>query len=190
MAKAKDKILEVALELFNTQGTRVVTTNHIAKACGISPGNLYYHFKNKEEIIRALFVQMGQEWEPKVQSATEVNFALFEQIKKLSYTITAKYHFIHSELYSLCQNDPELARLNQETITKRKLQTKGLLELLILHEDLVPLEAEEMDFLVDSIWMYAIFWQPYNELVNPNLHESKSIESTDILLRKFLVKKG
>jgi len=34
-----------------------VTTNHIA-AVGISPGNLYYHFRNKEGIIRAIFEQM------------------------------------------------------------------------------------------------------------------------------------
>ena len=190
MAKAKDKVLEVALELFNTQGSRTVTTNHIAKECGISPGNLYYHFKNKEEIIRSLFIQMGQEWEPKVEGAEQVSFALFEEIKQLSYHITKKYHFIHSELYALCQNDPELAKLNQETITKRKMQTKALLNMLIINEDLVPLNDEEMEFLVDSIWMYAIFWQPYNELVNPELKDEVTIASTDILFRKFLVKKS
>ncbi|MDD5359927.1 MAG: TetR/AcrR family transcriptional regulator [Sulfurovaceae bacterium] len=189
MANAKEKILETALYLFNTQGSRLATTNHIAKACGISPGNLYYHYKNKEEIIRALFVQMGGEWELKIEDVTEVNFALFEEIKQLSHHLTKKYHFIHAELYALCQNDPELTRLNQETITKRKAQTKALLEMLILHEDLVPLGTEEMEFLVDSIWLYAIFWQPYNELVNPERLESVSIASTDILLGKFLVKK-
>ncbi|MBN2825233.1 MAG: TetR/AcrR family transcriptional regulator, partial [Campylobacterales bacterium] len=136
MAKAKDRVLEVALELFNTQGSRAVTTNHIAKECGISPGNLYYHYKNKEEIIRALFLQMGQEWEPKIEDVSEVSFALFEDIKNLSHHLIKKYHFIHAELYALCQNDPELARLNQETLTKRKAQTKALLEMLILHEDL------------------------------------------------------
>jgi len=47
-SKRRDLILTMALKLFNEQGSHKVTTNHIAKAMGINPGNLYYHFKNKE----------------------------------------------------------------------------------------------------------------------------------------------
>ena len=51
----KQKILETTLGLFNQDGATEVSTNHIATALGMSPGNLYYHYRNKEEIIRALF---------------------------------------------------------------------------------------------------------------------------------------
>ena len=51
----RERILDAALALFNDSGTARISTNHIAAAAGISPGNLYYHFQNKEEIIRALF---------------------------------------------------------------------------------------------------------------------------------------
>ena len=62
-----ERILDAALTLFNEGGTAVASTNHIAAACGISPGNLYYHFRNKEEIIRALFERMFARWgEPAV----------------------------------------------------------------------------------------------------------------------------
>ena len=53
--KTKDKIIHCALKLFNEQGERQITTNHIAADLGISPGNLYYHFSNKQEIIRSIF---------------------------------------------------------------------------------------------------------------------------------------
>src|SRR2546426_10276574 len=53
--KTYDRIIEASLALFNEQGERNITTNHIAAHLGISPGNLYYHFHNKEEIIHQIF---------------------------------------------------------------------------------------------------------------------------------------
>ena len=50
-----NRIIENSLILFNEQGERNISTNHIAAHLGISPGNLYYHFKNKDEIIVQLF---------------------------------------------------------------------------------------------------------------------------------------
>lgn len=50
----RDQVLARALEMFNEQGIGPVSTNHIAAAVGMSPGNLYYHFRNKEDIVWAL----------------------------------------------------------------------------------------------------------------------------------------
>lgn len=52
--KTRDRIIHSATELFNDQGERNITTNHIAAHLGISPGNLYYHFRNKEDIIHSI----------------------------------------------------------------------------------------------------------------------------------------
>ena len=56
----KQRILDTALSMFNEHGERSVTTNHIAARLEISPGNLYYHFKNKQAIIFELFLAYEQ----------------------------------------------------------------------------------------------------------------------------------
>ena len=61
--KTRDRIIEASLQLFNEQGERAVTTNHIAAHLGMSPGNLYYHFRNKQQIIAELFERYAAEAE-------------------------------------------------------------------------------------------------------------------------------
>lgn len=55
--RTRDRVLSAALELFNERGSASVTTNHVAASAGISPGNLYYWFSDKEEIVRELYGQ-------------------------------------------------------------------------------------------------------------------------------------
>jgi len=61
-ADTKSRILDTALALFNERGTANVTTNHISEALNMSPGNLYYHFRNKAAIVREIFVRIMQAW--------------------------------------------------------------------------------------------------------------------------------
>jgi len=51
----RERIITESLRLFNKHGAENVGCNKIAASLGISPGNLYYHFKNKEAIIQRLF---------------------------------------------------------------------------------------------------------------------------------------
>jgi AcrR family transcriptional regulator len=122
--KTKEKILVSSVELFNRSGVVAVTTNHIAKELNISPGNLYFHFANKEEIIRHIFKQMCREtyqlWrihknEPLLHplDLIEKNFELFW-----------KYRFFHREMYYLRRKDAVLSKMWKIHIAKiQKLMT-------------------------------------------------------------------
>lgn len=59
MAKmsTRDLILDVALVLLNERGESIVTSVDLANEMNISPGNLYYHFKGKDEVVEELYAQ-------------------------------------------------------------------------------------------------------------------------------------
>ena len=48
-------LLDAAAELFATQGFRSTTMRDIAKASGMLPGSIYYHYASKEELLIAVY---------------------------------------------------------------------------------------------------------------------------------------
>ncbi|MES3036420.1 MAG: TetR/AcrR family transcriptional regulator, partial [Bdellovibrionota bacterium] len=115
--KTKEKILLSSIELFNKNGVQAVSTNHIAKALEISPGNLYFHYDNKEEIIAELFRRMAREtyqlWLPK-RSKTLQPLQFIDE----NFELYWKYRFFHREMYSLRRKDPGLAKMWRVHIQK------------------------------------------------------------------------
>ena len=53
--KTKERIISKSLELFNKYGVDSVPIHRIAAELNISPGNLTYHYKSKDDIIRAIY---------------------------------------------------------------------------------------------------------------------------------------
>jgi AcrR family transcriptional regulator len=49
----RERIKDVALELFTEQGYEQTSLREIAERLGVTKAALYYHFKSKEEIVRA-----------------------------------------------------------------------------------------------------------------------------------------
>ncbi len=57
----KGLIKATALTLFNERGVSHISGNTIAEHCGISKGNMHYHFRTKQDIILALFADIVAE---------------------------------------------------------------------------------------------------------------------------------
>lgn len=60
-SRTRKKILQTSIELFNCQGVQNVSLESIAVRMGISRSNLTYHFKRKQDLLRATLVVLEQQ---------------------------------------------------------------------------------------------------------------------------------
>ena len=159
--KTKDKIIETAIDLFNIHGTKAISTNHIAKEMGISPGNLYYHFRSKNDIIRSISDNFSNELGSalKIQLDTISDFSsnltsLFNRFFKIQQS----YQFLFLEGVHLTKQD---SRLLDNYTNLRSLIKKGYHELL---SNLVKIKIMKrqslniIDELLDTQWIIMWYW--------------------------------
>ena len=112
----RERIVEASLALFNERGVKSVTTNHIAAHLAISPGNLYYHFRNKEEIIREIFPRIAEV----VRDAIVLPQSLEVTAEDVgSYHLAGirslwEFRFFFRDLSELTSRDPMLAESCRE----------------------------------------------------------------------------
>ncbi len=196
-SRTKEKIKKAALELFNTQETISITTNHIAKEAGISSGNLYYHYKNKEEIIRDIYQDMSTLFE---------SFNSFEQIllsenplKELSNMFDKygdmfwKYRFLMRDSALLMALDSELKAMFSKNQKKRISQIEGLLKYLISQDILERIPSEEVHMRAKMHWFISAYWQIFastsGEVSKESIKEAKEMIFR-LHIYPFLSKKG
>ncbi len=109
--KTRERILQASLSLFNEQGERQVTTNHIAAHLGISPGNLYYHFRNKEQIVAELFSRYETQIADSLALPAERSLVAEDKVHYLETLFEGiwDYRFLYRELEHLLLSDPALS---------------------------------------------------------------------------------
>ena len=97
--RTRERILELSLKLFNEIGEPNVTTTTIAEEMEISPGNLYYHFRNKDDIINSIFSQFEQEIEKRLRFPEDHRATIDEMWSYLQYMLYALFASIQRPLH-------------------------------------------------------------------------------------------
>ena len=136
----RERIIEASLELFNEHGASSVTTNHIAAHLSISPGNLYYHFGNKEEIVRAIFPQFSEAVYATIPVPAEGEIAAAEigRYHLAGIETLWRFRFVFRDLNELLERDPILAEAFQEIQLWLRGQFESLFERLIQQGQMHP----------------------------------------------------
>jgi AcrR family transcriptional regulator len=155
------RILRAALALFNERGTSRVTTNHVAAAAGLSPGNLYYWFRDKRDLIRSLVEQwlaeFEQQWDEVHDLPANVH-ALWDDLGRTAH-LNRRYRFVTRELPALLYDDPELAGAVRETYRRRLDAQLAYARRLVLVGVLAePAPPRTLEDLVTALWMVAENW--------------------------------
>ena len=182
----REKILDAALTLFNNEGTAAVSTNHIAEAASISPGNLYYHFRNKEEIIRELFERLS--------AANDAAFSLpqdklptlndLQTMVKTNYKILWQYRFAHRELAALLRADEEL-RTRFLSVRKRGFEGFGHLFQAFTQAGVFKTQSipEEIQNLAEVCWLITEFWLNSLEVSGKTVNETQMSHGVELMMQ-------
>lgn len=197
ISKTKQKIKDCSIELFNESDTLSVTTNHIAKKAKISPGNLYYHYKNKEDIIIDIYKDMSYTFES--LNSFEKILTSLNPIKELSqmYDIYGElfweYRFLMRDINVLIALYPDLKEIFLKKQSIRIEQIENLIKYFISLDIFEQTTKEEINLRARMNWFVSSYWHFFSISTGKNI--DVAIKETKQIIFKmninpFLTEKG
>jgi len=106
--KTRDAILDAAVQIFSVKGVSRTTLANIAKEAGVTRGAIYWHFKNKEDLLGALWEQLLLPFEPINQAIANPN----------EPDPLGKFQQTHIAFFKSLKEDPRLLKLSQILLNK------------------------------------------------------------------------
>jgi len=187
--KTKEKILNKALKLFNSNGLENVTTRHIATELGISQGNLHYHYPNKNTLIKLLFNHFINEIKDSEQFKDgSFKEQIFINSIKTNYIIMQNYSFLFTDKEIVWRRIPEIKQDFFEFFESKKDKFNQLLA-LYKTEGLIrkQISDTQLNFLANQFIFTITSWLSSSD----NITEDKLdyfIEFTARLILPYLEK--
>ena len=158
----RQRILDCALAMFNARGEPTVTTNHIAEELEISPGNLYYHFRNKDDIIEHLFAR----YEARMDDALTPPDGRLPGLEDIWLELHGvfeciwEYRFLYRDLLEILSRNRRLrvrfARILQRADDRAHVVMRGLAQ-----AGVVRAPPAEIDAAATNLLVLATFWLNY-----------------------------
>ena len=172
--KTKDRILVTSLTLFNEEGEANTTTIDIANEMDISPGNLYYHFKGKDEIIGELFQQyevaLGETLTAPIERPLSDKESNVEDNWYFLYVVMEEmfqYRFLYHNLEDILYRYPAIRKRFRRLIQLKRAALYAICQTL-LKQAVINTQDQQLLGLVDNMTLTLTFWFSYDQLLNDN----------------------
>src|SRR5438105_4940865 len=127
--RTAERILEVTLDLFNRFGEPNVSTTLISAELNISPGNLYYHYPAKDELINALFDRYERALSELLNASDgvrDVEDAWF--FMHTLFELIWQYRFLYRDLNDLLSKNRRLETHFQWVLKNKTRSVRALLD--------------------------------------------------------------
>ncbi|HEY8606825.1 MAG TPA: TetR/AcrR family transcriptional regulator [Noviherbaspirillum sp.] len=174
--RTRERILELSLRLFNEFGEPNITTTVIAEELNISPGNLYYHFRNKDDIVNSLFAQFEAEISRMlaVPADRRPNMHDVWMYLHLSFELVWRYRFFYRDLSDLLSRNRKL-ELHFKQILAHKTKVAQQLCLGLRDDQALVATDMEIDGLANNIVVVATYWLSYEYVRNPRQYTEQEV---------------
>ncbi|MCG3652526.1 TetR/AcrR family transcriptional regulator [Aliarcobacter butzleri] len=183
---SKKKIKKYALDLFNEKDTFSITTNHIALCAKISTGNLYYHYKNKEDIIIDIYEEMIEEFESLKSFEKILNSQNpLEELSKmydLYLDIFWDYRFLMRDSSVLLSTLPKFKEIFVQRQNLRISEIKMLIEYFISKEIFKQMSKDEILLSAKLNWFISTYWQNFIS-INEVITKESFKEAKDVIFK-------
>ncbi|HEX5648675.1 MAG TPA: TetR/AcrR family transcriptional regulator, partial [Steroidobacteraceae bacterium] len=171
------RIADAALALFNAAGTHAVSTRHVAARLGISPGNLYYHFGNKEEIVLHLYERLESRLEG-ILAPTPGGARTFDDVLAYLDAIFAhlwEFRFFYRDLNALLREVPGLEDRYRGLAGRVTSQARAIFSGMVA-QGWMDASDEQLDLLSTNAWIVLTQWFTHRQVVD----RRRTIRSSDI----------
>ena len=177
--KTRDLILDVALILFNERGESVVTSVDLANEMNISPGNLYYHFKGKEEVVEELYAQFHARVLLTLKEITsQPNESSHEILAGLVVLaqVLQQFKFISQDVHGIHERYTELRQPFKVLFSLIEQSLNVLVSKIIKKSKIVELD-NAVSLLSDNLLFTLLNYGSYDDLLDRHDRaQEKSIE--------------
>jgi AcrR family transcriptional regulator len=165
--RTAERILEVTLELFNRFGEPNVSTTLISAELGISPGNLYYHYPAKEELINSLFDRFERALNELLNASDgvrDVEDAWF--FMHTLFEIIWQHRFLYRDLNDLLSKNRRLETHFQTVLKNKTRAVKSMLDGMS-RSGSVRIDSREMESTATSMVVVLTYWLSFEYVRDP-----------------------